>query len=116
MSESKHTPGPWQYQRYRNQEYAYGIWSPENARLARVDYRPQSCQHQALANARLIAVVPELLEACEDMLCELESLIVAIAEVHGKAGAEMILTRQQVDKHGAAAKARAAVAKAKPDA
>lgn len=76
--------------------------------------RDPRCQRAlaAIAKARAELAAPELLAACEDMLSELQSFIVAIEEVYG---VDTLLTRQQLAKHGAAARAEAAIAKAKPE-
>lgn len=72
MSESKHTPGPWN-------RVGFGIWteSDGNRRVAcaEVDdgcgpYKVQT-EEEAKANAQLIAAAPELLAACRQIVWKL---------------------------------------------
>lgn len=63
--ETKHTPGPWEsvgravYTAHENPSREI-IWDGHNTRSAGND--------EQLANARLIAAAPELLEACQAMI------------------------------------------------
>jgi hypothetical protein len=66
----------------------------------------------AVDRALLYEAAPELLAACKDMLAELQSFIVAVEEVYG---VETLLTSEQIKKHGATARAEAAIAKAEPE-
>jgi hypothetical protein len=61
-TKTKHTPGPWE--RYGNviQSDSTGIVVCEIEESGKDDYRPNSIK-ESQANARLIAVAPELLEA-----------------------------------------------------
>lgn len=59
MSDTKHTPGPWEYE-------SGSIWSDLAGRIGRADRdNPTTCPTERDANARLMAASPELLAACE---------------------------------------------------
>lgn len=69
MSESKHTPGPWEVQSYTNYK-GWSVWANDRGCIAEgciaerwydADQQPDELK----ANARLIAAAPELLEACK---------------------------------------------------
>ena len=98
MSESKHTPGPW----------VANI--PPTDRMAptvdAVDGEVCTCEcgvnRTNRHNARLIAAAPELLEACEDLLSDYEHLAYESKMPP--------VRRRRIER------ARAAIAKAKPDA
>lgn len=73
MSAAGHTPGPWEV---RPDEDGRGYFRIRGTRLARlfkvanVLFGSAFDRAEALANARLIAASPELLEALEDILSE----------------------------------------------
>jgi pimeloyl-ACP methyl ester carboxylesterase len=67
-----HTPGPWTA--WKEEEY-HAIGSSNGRALALVylcDYPEEQGEKQAQANARLIAAAPELLEALQDLLRQVE--------------------------------------------
>lgn len=68
MSEATHTPGPWAIGKYGK------VTTPDGETLL-VDgvSLPMNHDPEAIANARLIAAAPELLEALEKMLEYAES-------------------------------------------
>lgn len=77
MSKTTHTPGPWVYGDWLNKKAGFidsagwvDIWSYNKGE----DSLPfASCKHfNELANARLIAAAPELLDALKDCLAFLE--------------------------------------------
>lgn len=76
MSETKHTPGPWEWDEPSNW---YGTAARVMVRepygkIAQVQLSGWKPRSMAIANARLIAAAPDLLAACEAALeaCELE--------------------------------------------
>jgi len=87
MSEITHTPGPWSYRKADDHD-GYDIDSDNGAGpedwigLARVekfadyaqddDTEPARCAAESLANARLIASAPELLEALDSLTSEVD--------------------------------------------
>lgn len=108
---SAHTPGPWVFGNWADKKQGepdgaswVEIWSLQDGE----DALPfVACKHQdQLANARLIAAAPELLEALKDML-----------EVHGvrweHVRADSSIPQSWVELSD---KARAAIAKATPEA
>jgi hypothetical protein len=101
----KHTPGPWEL---GYSDLGSQIISSADGYVAVVHYwsRPEQ---EMKANARLIAVAPELLEA-------LEALELAANTVNGcytrNPGNFAVALREMIEK---AAEARAAIAKAKGD-
>ena len=60
MSESKHTPGKWEWSTGDPQLRNYGVYSIEGGRIAEV-------LNQNTANASLIAAAPDLLAALKDL-------------------------------------------------
>ena len=84
----KHTPGPWAIGLETDENDGHGqIISPEGEHIASVSMYP------IVANARLLAAAPELLEACKAMLAaddELDYPVVvkqaraAIAKAEGR--------------------------------
>lgn len=89
---SDHTPGPWRVHQNTHEPYPVLIES-DGLLLASVWIGPRDVE-QAQANARLIAVAPELLEVCEEIFdcphwpvvfpCEWhEKLRAAIAKTKG---------------------------------
>lgn len=93
MNESKHTPGPWFHYDDRSSTERHEIVAMGKT-VARV-YCTNGCEAEDKANARLIAAAPDLLEACEAML------------------EEMQVWETEQGEHPAATLARAAIAKAK---
>lgn len=74
MSKTKHTPGPLQYC-FEGGTVAF-IVEPDGTVVAKLSVIENSSGHSALvANTRLFAAAPELLEACKGLL--------GIAERHG---------------------------------
>jgi hypothetical protein len=74
---SKHTPGPWEVKPYAWQRGNVSVFAPKFGRApygACVAYTPCSDgvggAEGALANARLIAAAPELLEALKRLLTD----------------------------------------------
>lgn len=66
MSKAKHTPGPWEVS---NLLRSYGsVYVRADRNFVRV-YDEWGSEEMQLANARLIASAPELLEALEGLLC-----------------------------------------------
>lgn len=65
MSETKHTPGPWQLSRYTNYE-GWSVWAEGHGCIAERWYPEASVSElqneQMKANALLIATAPELLD------------------------------------------------------
>jgi hypothetical protein len=73
----KHTPGPWRINtaiRAGEFDVKDANSSGGHAPIAKVRGDKRRTANQALANARLIAAAPDLLEALKDMLPELESI------------------------------------------
>lgn len=85
MSESKHTPGPWQVQH----NDSHRSWCVVSACGDGVTGWARVCQSEA--DARLIAAAPDLLEACRAIAnCEFmvsraagEKVLAAIAKAEG---------------------------------
>lgn len=77
MSEFKGTPGPWVASKsdrsigpvIRDDDHSYGMILP----VAWVEFDGKPGHHQS--NANLIAAAPELLEALQDVLSELEGIL-----------------------------------------
>ena len=74
MTDIKHTPGPWTIENHTIQDGLGGIkysniYKGKNVIAKCINWSPR---HEA--NARLIAAAPDLLEACESGLKEIESL------------------------------------------
>lgn len=65
MNEHKHTPGPWHTS--RNERLPYLIYASDGYVVA--DVKVYHGRHDIMANARLIAAAPELLDALEGV-CE----------------------------------------------
>lgn len=71
MSETKHTPGPWQY--CFEGETAAFILEHDGSTVVKLSVTMNTTAHSALvANARLIAAAPELLEALEKLYALVE--------------------------------------------
>jgi hypothetical protein len=63
MSETKHTPGPWGVQRYRNY-VGFSVWAGDRGCIAERWYDTEQNPpygDEIVANARLISAAPELL-------------------------------------------------------
>lgn len=75
----RHTPGPWQMSGARQREtlYGHGVGPDGGTLIAMVpysDFTPE--EHIAsLADARLIAAAPDLLEACRGFLAHRDALV-----------------------------------------
>ncbi len=73
MSETQHTPGPWEADTRLNRtlplgrDSAYGVWKG-GVLIADIAGRPKSRRNEEDANARLIAAAPELLHALSQLL------------------------------------------------
>jgi len=68
MTETKHTPGPWVWNEIAPDDREWGaceIWPVSNGDP---DYAPVATMVCGVANARLIAAAPELLEAARFVL------------------------------------------------
>lgn len=68
MSEQKHTPGPWMstdrtVYALMHDGWKRGVEQFKNRFYASVQYDRECSEQEAVANARLIAAAPELLEA-----------------------------------------------------
>lgn len=70
MSEAKHTPGPWSYVEHNWSDTS--IYGADNKWLAKLSIRDEATEYtqeklekEMGANARLIAVAPEMLEVLE---------------------------------------------------
>lgn len=113
MSAAKHTPGPWEID-FSKTGYPYAIKAPneDNHKAGRVGISvlrwasftmPSSAE--ALANARLIAAAPELLEALRGALKALDAIgdEMTVGERYTNAGQYLL---------DSLAPARAAIAKA----
>lgn len=61
MQEAKHTPGPWELQNH----HTYATVSRKGLTISKTK-KLQHCWDEQLANARLIAAAPELLEAAKE--------------------------------------------------
>ncbi len=72
---NKHTPGPWtQWAALSSDIYNIRYIDGDNSEpVATIRHPVNMHQSEALANARLIAAAPELLEACEAVLSALNS-------------------------------------------
>lgn len=68
--EAKHTPGPWRIHWGHDTAYPLGI-STADRNVVNAFGRP--AQDESIANARLIAAAPELLEALEDAINRIKS-------------------------------------------
>ena len=81
MSETKHTPGPWEVEEHENGDIETSVCG-----LVKTTYRSgpsggldlKQMKEEALANARLIAAAPDLLGALQDCYSEL----VKVMSVH----------------------------------
>lgn len=62
MSSPKHTPGPWEVE-------GYNIYGPNDQRIAELW---DGAEEEAEANARLIALSPELLQTLKEVVPQLE--------------------------------------------
>ena len=74
---TKHTPGPWQMSGVRSRQEIHGhMVGPDSFGVACVAYSDRTtADHLAsLADARLIAAAPELLEALREALPEIRRL------------------------------------------
>lgn len=67
MSDTKHTPGPWEVKYGVSQsDFGFVVHEPTGGIVCgHVDYTMGDCVELHKANARLIAAAPELLEACK---------------------------------------------------
>lgn len=92
MSESKHTPGPWEaeYSDYGDEIWfggsGCGMWAirgPDACYLAGCAERSPAEKATAESNARLIAAAPRLLQACRGLVSAVNLLI---SESDGVAG------------------------------
>jgi len=94
MSDTKHTPGPWDVQNKgrlgtssARHEVVQGVNVDGSVNLKKIVKMPDLSE-QSYANARLIAAAPELLEACEIALTKkgdyLGILELAIAKAKGE--------------------------------
>ena len=63
VSETKHTPGPWLFN-----EKTYAIENKYETVLAKIPDDTLAFGSAIIANARLIASAPELLEVCKDII------------------------------------------------
>jgi hypothetical protein len=90
-TETKHTPKPWHHRPVVNEIQA----GPLNVKVAQMPMDGQGRAHdENLANARLIAAAPELLEACKAALhamrtgnsevSAIDGLVAAIAKAAGE--------------------------------
>jgi len=57
---SKHTPGPWRL----NRRFCFNVEDQNGRTIARINWDHETYD-EAMANARLIAAAPELLDKCE---------------------------------------------------
>lgn len=80
MSETKHTPGPWSFRQAESpgheQEFDHLIHTEDRRHVA-VCFQFQDPEHviqleEALANARLIAAAPELLQAAQNLMADID--------------------------------------------
>lgn len=73
-SNSRHTPGPWKAERHKNKQFPtcleIEIWN-QNTHITTIHEHVENVKID-LANARLIAAAPELLEALEQAKVRLE--------------------------------------------
>ena len=75
MKAPQHTPGPWAAEAAMSMDTPHIRYITADTRIiASVRHRAEHTQDMALANARLIAAAPELLEALRRMLPELRGL------------------------------------------
>ena len=79
-----HTPGPWRLTIYKITEgekvISYG-WSIVDAKSRSVPLHSIDGSKQALANARLIAAAPELLEALQGALESMETGVTSLGVI-----------------------------------
>ena len=68
MSETKHTPGPWTFTQSTFEPHWCDVRGTDHEELATVWNKADTHGKVALANARMIAAAPELLEACNAAL------------------------------------------------
>ncbi|HEY8343348.1 MAG TPA: hypothetical protein VIK75_10220 [Calditerricola sp.] len=99
---SKHTPGPW-HVRYDEHCDLYHVQSPSPPAEG-----PDVASFCTLADARLIAAAPDLLEALQTLLGDYRDLLQDYSEEREKDGWDAIAE----DDAPAIAKARAAIARA----
>jgi hypothetical protein len=82
MSENKHTPGPWSISRKSPHSHRAWIgavgWGKFARVVVRMDGSARDCE-DGLANARLIAAAPDLLEACEAALAAFDGSNIRLA-------------------------------------
>lgn len=79
MTQAKHTPAPWEVRQApsvnsRDYDIFQAGVSPSAGKIARVPGR-EGREQISIANARLIAAAPELLEALKDILDRFKSCI-----------------------------------------
>jgi hypothetical protein len=69
-----HTPGPWTFKHAGDESGDIGILSDGPAVVAEcfpdIRIRDEGAHDECLANARLIAAAPELLEALRNLICD----------------------------------------------
>lgn len=68
MSAAQHTPGPWRASQGTSAPRMAHVWSPDERIIADVWNVPHTQGAQALADARLIAAAPELLQALKGIV------------------------------------------------
>jgi hypothetical protein len=66
MTQSQHTPGPW----YAHTTFISG--ETDNIAIAQCSYRGEVDLDEAMANARLIAAAPEMLEAATNLMAQIQ--------------------------------------------
>lgn len=71
---TQHTPGPWEYARTDQFDESLDVFESKTARtlFRSINTLPKK---EAEANARLIAVAPELLDACEGLFEVIEARV-----------------------------------------
>lgn len=111
MREAKYTPGPWGIQRYLNYE-GFSIWSessslnPPHKGCIVERWEDGMSEERAavmLANARLIAAAPELVEALKAVMERAENEYHTLTDGHGKLAdyPEFVAARAALKKAGA---------------
>lgn len=98
---SKHTPGPWRVDGGVSEYGAPAVYALEDVRggkrnrmFATVYGGPDTPREETVANARLIALAPEMLEAIERLLWLIE-IELKIDGQHITAGARSLLARAE---------------------
>jgi hypothetical protein len=72
MNTTQHTPGPWVYDSFGHTSFAFNDNREDYS--ARIEWAPDMSDEEVDANARLISIAPDLLEALEEMLCDAETM------------------------------------------